>query len=91
MLEQQEPEEMSVYATYSTVGFAGTLGLRSAHCFNFPEQAAHKKYELVLRSRQLLIKRYNLLCIIQLNFMVRMTSPLNMVKDHNPPGSWWIV
>lgn len=38
----QEPEETSVYAAYSAVGFAGTLGLRMAHCCNFPAQAAEK-------------------------------------------------
>lgn len=41
MLEQ-ELEETSVYAAYSAVGFAGTLGLRMAHCCNFPAQAAEK-------------------------------------------------
>lgn len=54
-MEHKEPEETAVYAAHSAVGFAGTLGLRTAHCCNFPAQAAQKKYELVLRSRQVLI------------------------------------
>lgn len=42
LLEQEDPEETSVYAACSTMGFAGTLGLRTAHCCNFPGKAAQK-------------------------------------------------
>lgn len=42
VLLEQKPEEMSVYAAYSAVGFAGTSGLRMAHCCHFPAQAAEK-------------------------------------------------
>lgn len=42
-VEHQEPQETSVYAAYSAVGFAGTLDLLTAHCCNFPAQTAQKK------------------------------------------------
>lgn len=43
---EREPEETSVYAAHSAAVFAGTLGLRRAHCCNFPTQAAEKNMSL---------------------------------------------
>lgn len=56
---EQEPEETSVYAAYSKVGFAGTLGLRMAHCCDFPAKAAEKNMSLCWAHSNFLMKRYD--------------------------------
>lgn len=45
-LGEQQPQETSVYAAYSTAAFAGTLGLHTAHCCRFPTKAAPENMSL---------------------------------------------
>lgn len=81
---EQEPEETSVCAAYSAVGFAGTLGLRMAHCCNFPAQAAEKIMSLCWGHASFWLN--DMACFVLFGFSKgKLTSPAKASKHGTGP------